>query len=113
MNVERTMEFILKLQAKAEVEMAAMREQQVRYREDQARYEAKARREMDAIRTLIRAGMKMIVKNEALVKEVTAAQKVTEAKLKELAAAQTVTEGKLQGFIDSLRRGGNGHSRRN
>ena len=47
MNVERTMEFILNCQAKAEVEMAAIRGQQ-----------AKAVGEMAAIRKLIRAGMK-------------------------------------------------------
>lgn len=87
--------FILKSQAKAETEMAAMREHH-------ARYEAKSRREMDAIRTLMRAGMKMIVKNNELVKEVAAAQK-------EVAKAQKLTEAKLQG--DSLRRGGNGYPR--
>ena len=31
-------------------------------------------------------------------------------KMTQLAAAQLVTEEKLQGLIDSLRRGGNGHS---
>lgn len=102
MNVEKTMEFILQHQAKAEVEMAA-------------------------IRKLIRAGMKMIVKNEENIKalaeiqkktdaelrDLAAAQKMTEAKLRELAAAQKITETKLQAFIDSLRRGGNGRHSKN
>lgn len=81
MNVERTMEFILKQQAQAEGQMAA-------------------------IRKLIQTGMRMIVKNEELIREVAAAQK-------ELAAAQKVTEARWQGFIDSMRRGGNGHRRKN
>lgn len=88
MNVERTMEFILNCQAKAEVEMAAIRGQQ-----------AKAAGEMAAIRKLIRAGMKIIVKQGE--------------HLDELAKAQKVTETKLQSFIDSLRRGRNGNHRQN
>ncbi|HYL37139.1 MAG TPA: hypothetical protein VEV17_14580 [Bryobacteraceae bacterium] len=101
MDVERTMEFILDRQAKAEVQMAAMREQM---REQQAktdaqiaailRQQAKAEGQMAAIRKLIQAGMKMIVKQGERVNE--------------LAEAQKVTETKLQGLIDALRRGGNG-----
>lgn len=89
------MEFILQQQAKAEIEMAA-------------------------IRKLIRAGMKMVVKNEELakenqqrIKELAEAHKLTQAELRELAAAQKVTEAKLQSFIDSLRRGGNGRHSKN
>jgi hypothetical protein len=69
MDVEKTMEFILQQQTKAEGQMAA-------------------------IRKLIQTGMRMIVKNEQLIKEVAQAQKVTETN--------------LQGLIDALRRGGNG-----
>ena len=82
------MEFILNSQAKAEVEMAAIRQQQ-----------AKATGEMAAIRQLIRAGMKMIVRQGG--------------HLDELAKAQKVTEVRLQSFIESLRRGRNGNHRRN
>ena len=106
MDVERTMEFILNAQAKAEVEMAAMREHQAKaevemaaMREHQTKAEAKAERQMAAIRTLIRAGMKMIAKNDQLIRE--------------LAKAQKVTETKLQSLLDSLRRGGNGNHRKN
>lgn len=88
MNVERTMEFILSCQAKAEGEMAAIRAQQ-----------AKAAGEMAAIRKLIRAGMKIIVKQGE--------------HLDDLAKAQKVTETKLQNFIDSLRRSRNGNHRKN
>ena len=70
MDVEKTMEFILQQQGKAESQMAA-------------------------IRKLIQTGMRLIVKNEELIKkneesikELAAGQKVTEAKLQDLAAAQ-------------------------
>jgi hypothetical protein len=74
MDVEKTMEFILRQQAKAEGQMAG-------------------------IRKLIQTGMRMIVKNEESIKE--------------LAAAQKVTETKLQGLIDAWRRGGNGRHSKN
>ena len=106
MDVERTIEFILQQQAKAE---------------------AKSERQMAAIRKLIQTGMRMIVKNEEHIKEVAAAQKATAAELRELAsaqkatqgelrelaAAQKVTETKLQVLIDAVRRGRNGSHRKN
>jgi hypothetical protein len=88
MDVQKTMEFILQQQAKAEGQMAA-------------------------IRKLIQTGMRMIVKNEESIKELAAAQKVTQTKLQELAEAQKVTEIKLKGLIDAWRRGGNGRHAKN
>jgi hypothetical protein len=85
MDVQKTIEFILQHQAKAEAKAE--------------RAEAKAERQMAAIRKLIQTGMRMIVKNEESIKE--------------LAAAQKVTETKLQGLIDALRRGGNGRLAKN
>jgi hypothetical protein len=61
---------------------------------------------MAAIRKLIQTGMRMIVKNEELVK-------ITQAELRELPAVQKVTETKLQGLIDALRLGRNGSHRKN
>jgi predicted nucleic acid-binding Zn-ribbon protein len=101
MNVEKTMEFILQQQAKAEVQMAAMREQQERAEKRQAKTDqqlAKTERQIAAIQKLIVAGMKMIVKQGASIKQLTEAQKVTETK--------------LQRLIDALRHGGNGSGRR-
>ena len=92
MDVQKTMEFILRQQAKAEGEMAAMRQRQ-------AESEGKAERQMTAIRKLIQTGMRMIVKNDE--------------QIKELAAAQKVTEAELRGLIVALRRGGNGSHRKN
>jgi hypothetical protein len=88
MDAQKTMDFILQQQAKAEGQMAA-------------------------IRKLIQAGMRMIVENEQHIKEVAVAQKLTQKELRELAAAQRVTDGKLRGLIDALRRGGNGSRRKN
>jgi hypothetical protein len=99
MDVERTIEFILQQQARAEVR--------------QAQAEARAERQMAAIRKLIQTGMRMIVRNEELIKEVAAAQKATEAELRALAAAQKITDTKLQGLIESLRRGRSGSHRKN
>ena len=106
MHVERTIEFILKQQAKAEAEMAAMRERHAEMQERQAemqarqaKAEAKAEQQMTAIRKIIQTGMRLMVRNEELIKE--------------LAAAQKVTEVKLQGLIDSMRRGRNGNPRKN
>jgi len=94
MDVQKTMEFILRQQAKAEGEMAAMRQRQ-------AESETKAERQMAAIRKLIQTGMRMIVKNDEQIAK-------NEQQIKELAAAQKITVAKLQGLIDALRRGGNG-----
>ena len=103
MDVERTIEFILQQQAKAESKAEARAE---RYEAKAAIAEAKAERQMAAIRKLIQTGMRMIVKNEELVK-------ATQAELRELAAAQKVTVTKLQGLIDAIRRGRNGSHRKN
>ncbi|HYK17515.1 MAG TPA: hypothetical protein VEV37_05825 [Bryobacteraceae bacterium] len=46
MNVERTMEFILRQQAKAEVQMAALPEQQARYEKQHAEEHAEIDRQI-------------------------------------------------------------------
>ena len=99
MDVQKTMEFILRQQANAEGEMAAMRQHQ-------AESEAKAERQMTAIRKLIATGMRMIVKNDEQIAK-------NEQQIKELAAAQKVTETELRGLIVALRRGGNGSRGKN
>ncbi len=114
MNVEKTIEFILQQQAKAEGEMAA-------------------------IRKLLRTGMRILAKHDESIKEIKQVQKETQAELKKLAGEvksvagqvstlasqvtslsgevislatlQKQTQAELQAFIKSLRRGGNGHSR--
>jgi hypothetical protein len=88
MDVQKTIEFILQQQAKAEGQMAA-------------------------IRKLIQTGIRMIVKNEELIKKNEESIKELATAHKELAAAQKVTETKLQGLIDAWRRGGNGRHAKN
>ena len=110
MDVERTIEFILQQQAKAEFKAEARAE---RYEAKAALAEAKAERQMAAIRKLIQTGMRMIVKNEDLMKATQAKLRELAGAHKELAAAQKVTETKLQGLIDALRRGRNGSHRKN
>ena len=112
MDVERTIEFILQQQAKAEVRAERHEARMERLEARAALAEAKAERQMTAIRKLIQTGMRMIVKNEELIKEVAAAQKATEAELRELAAAQKITDTKLQGLIETLRRSRNGSHRK-
>ena len=66
-------------------------------------------REIAAIRTLMRQGMKMLVRLEERLEE----QQIAFAKeMRELAAAQKRTDASLKAFIDSMRRGGNGHGKR-
>jgi hypothetical protein len=93
------MDFILRQQAKAKGEMAATRQRQ-------AASEAKAERQMAAIRKLIQTGMRMTVKNDEQMAK-------NDQQTKELGAAQKITEIKLQGLIVALRRGGNGSRRKN
>jgi hypothetical protein len=110
-DVERTMEFILRAQAKAEGRMAKL---DVR---------------MAGITKLLRQGMKMLAKTDANLVQLATAQKRTDLNLAELAAAQKVTgvhltqlaktqkelaeaqkttDRSLKAFIDSLRNGRNG-----
>ena len=111
MDVERTMEFILEQQAKAEVRMAKWEERQERVEARMDKWEerqAKTDKQLAAIRTILKAGMKMMVRLEEGQRQNQAAIKELAASHKELAAAQADTQKTLKAFIDSMRRGGNG-----
>jgi hypothetical protein len=90
-DVERTIQSILRAQAKSESSIAA-------------------------IRKLMQQGMRMLVKTETKLAELAASQKkmadaqrgLAEAQ-RELAEAQKTTDRTLRAFIDSLRIGRNGH----
>jgi hypothetical protein len=62
-------------------------------------------RQIAAIRKILQAGMRMLAKSQ---EEHQAIRK----ELRELAAMQKKTEANLQALIDTLKRGGNGHSKR-
>ena len=122
MNVERTIQFILESQARAEVRMekaearmeksdarmeksdARMEKSDARMEKNDARMEkSDARvaamekrldRRMDAITKLLQQGMRMLAK--------------TDTRLAELAVAQKETDRTLKAFINSLGQGRNG-----
>jgi len=90
MDVERTIEFILQSQAKAEVRMDRM---EARIDRMELRFDKR----LNGLTNIMRTGMKML-------NQLAAAQK-------ELAAAQKRTERTLNSFIDSIRKGTNGRRR--
>jgi hypothetical protein len=73
-------------------------------------------RELDAIRKLMKHGMRMLVRLEdqfgAHQTAVHQEQLAFRKEMRELAAAQKRTDAALKAFIESLKRGGNGHSKR-
>jgi hypothetical protein len=62
-------------------------------------------REIAAIRKLILTGMKMINRNQEQINQLVAEGRRTDQRLRSL-------EASVQQFIDSMRRGGNGHTKR-
>jgi len=61
-------------------------------------------REIAAIRQLLRSGMRLLVQNQQMMLEYERQATETKKELGSLAASQ-------KAFIDSLRRGGNGHDK--
>jgi len=92
MDIERTMEFILKSQARAELRMekADLRMEKAELRMD------RTDKQIDAIRKILQQGVRMLAK--------------TDVRLAELAQAQRATEKSLKAFIDSQRHGRNGRN---
>jgi hypothetical protein len=99
MNVERTMQFILESQAKAEVRM-----DRAEARMDKA--EKRAEREMAAMRKLLGQGLKALA-------ELAAAQKETDRALKETDRALKETDRVLRTFIKRSVNGRNGRNGEN
>jgi len=94
MDVERTIEFILDMQAKAEVRMAKADERMAKADERMIKNDErmdKFDKRLEATRRLVEAGMKFIVKS----------QKDWDRRMKELAEAQKKTDVKLDRLIDS------------
>jgi septal ring factor EnvC (AmiA/AmiB activator) len=93
-DVERTIELILRTQARSEARVDAL--------------EKRLDRRMDAITKLLHQGMRMIVQIDTKVAELAKSQAELAKSQKELAAAQKATERTLKALIDSLRNGRNG-----
>jgi Spy/CpxP family protein refolding chaperone len=62
-------------------------------------------KQIASIRDLMKEGIKMVLETRRLALE-------TRRDLRELAAAQKRTDSSLRAFIDSMRGGGNGHTKR-
>ena len=62
-------------------------------------------KQIASIRDLVKEGIKMVLETRRLALE-------TRRDLRELAAAQKRTDASLRAFIDSMRGGGNGHTKR-
>lgn len=99
MDVEGTMEFILKSQARAEVRM-----EKAELRLD------KVDKRMDGIAKLVKQGMRTLVKVDRTLGELVQSQKRMDAHLSELSQAQKATEKSLKALIDSLKHGRNGRN---
>jgi hypothetical protein len=97
-DVEKTIEFILEQQARAEVNHARTEAALARMAEREDKTESLLRR---AIRAAVNEGRAERKRRHQMAEE----WKVT---MFELAAAQRHTEASLKAFIDSMNRGGNG-----
>lgn len=95
MDVERTVEFILEAQAKAEVRMQRLDSR------------------LDSVLKLVQQGMRILVaqqkRTDDLEKRSDARFARVDKALEELAKSQKVTDQKLQAFLAGMRRGRNGH----
>lgn len=98
MNVERAIEHILEIQARAEARMERA----------EARMD-RTDRQIAGIQKLMRTGIRLIVqienaqkRTEARLEELTASQKRTDARLEELAAAQLRSDKKFDKLVELL-----------
>jgi hypothetical protein len=69
-------------------------------------------KQIATIRDLVKEGIKMVVETRRLTLETRRLTLETRKDLRELAAAQKRTDESLRALIDSLRGGGNGHTKR-
>ena len=116
MNIERTIEFILESQAKAEIRMDKSDARA-------AAMEKRLDKRMDAITKFLQQGLRMLGQTQTYLADLARGQKdlARERKdlarrpkelalaQKELATAQKATDKSLKTLIDSMRHGRNGH----
>ena len=109
MDVERTVEFILDCQAKAEVRMAA-------HEEAIAKIEKQLQATANLLRGAIRVGareLRRLSEQQQLMAEqqrLTAEQqRITDQRFAELAESQRITDQKFQAFMQEFGRGKNGN----
>ena len=107
-RIEAILDGVAKTQAAAAAQAEA-RTQQVEARV--AKSEARFEKRMRGFENLARIGMKEIAELRRLTADSKRLQKEGDEKLNALIDAQQHTEASLRAFVDSLRKGGNGHSR--
>ena len=107
MDVERTIQFILDCQAKAEVRMDRAEARMDRADARMDRFE----KQLEATRKLVHTGMKMLVQIDKRIDKLTDTVGALAGRVEELAQAQKVTEKTLNAYFASLRngKGKNGH----
>jgi hypothetical protein len=104
MDIEKTMEFILQSQARFEQNQARFEENHARFEQDHAR----AMRRMDkfdkqikATENLVRAGMKLVLKNRAEQKE---SDRTFNAKLNALVDSQMRAEERMNRYDERMKK---------
>ena len=100
-DIERTMQFILDSQARAEARMEKSEARMEKSDGRVAAMEKRLDRRMDAITKLLQQGMRMLAKTDTRLAELAQAQA-------ELAQAQKQTDRSLKALINGLRQGRNG-----
>jgi len=101
MKMERTMQFIVE-------NMAAVTVNQQRADLRMARME----RQLKGIQTIVKTGMKMLVKLEQAQKRTDAAVKELSRNVEELATHQKRTDEKFERWLDSMNKSSNGHKKK-
>ncbi len=102
MDVERTVEFILDCQAKAEVRMAA-------HEEAIAKIEKQLQATANLLRGAIRLGARELRRLNEQQQLMVEQQRITDQRFAELAESQRITDQKFQAFMQEFGRGKNGN----
>ncbi|HEY2012653.1 MAG TPA: hypothetical protein VGH38_04085 [Bryobacteraceae bacterium] len=106
MDIEKTMQFILEQQANVSVKQAKAEDEMAEIRQIAKRTDRRLDR---AIELAVREARAERSRRRELDATLSASHTLFEEELAKLAAAQRKTEATLEAFIDSMRRGGNGH----
>src|ERR1700732_2948872 len=100
MDIERTMEFVLENLASVAASQQALVASQ-----------KKTDRHIHGLQTVVKTGMRMLVRLEQNVAELAKAQKELSVAQKELATQQKRTDQKFERWLESLQKGLNGHKK--
>jgi chromosome segregation ATPase len=106
MDVERTIEYILQMQAQSEVRMAKAEERAAKADERMDKFDKR----MEAMRKLVETGMRMLVKNEKGQADLTVKLAALTVQVNALTEAQRKSDRKFDRFMESwTKQRTNGH----